>query len=103
MIAIGLTQAELAEKIGVGASYISRLECAQKSMKIITLYNLANALGVSCDALLNLESTSTHRDTIMKLLENQSGTFLEAVESIIRTCNDCFVEKDKDTTEKMCK
>ena len=43
---LGLTQAELAEKIGVNSSYISRIECAEKSMKIITLYNLAEALNL---------------------------------------------------------
>ena len=96
---LGLTQAELAEKIGVNSSYISRIECADKSMKIITLYNLAEALNVSCDALLNSESCTAHTQTIAKMLENQSVPFLEGVESIIRVCNDYFVEKDKDRQE----
>lgn len=97
---LGLTQAELAERVGVNSSYISRIECGEKSMKLITLYNLANALNVSCDALLNLESTSAHRQQIGKMLENQSAPFLEGVEAIIRVCNDYFVEKDKDVAEE---
>ena len=68
-------------------------------MKIITLYNLAEALNVSCDALLNSESCTAHTQTIAKMLENQSVPFLEGVESIIRVCNDYFVEKDKDRQE----
>ena len=33
----GMTQAQLAEKIGVGTPYISRIERGEKSMKIYTL------------------------------------------------------------------
>ena len=29
----GMTQAELAEKIGVSTAFLSRVECGQKSMK----------------------------------------------------------------------
>ena len=46
-----LTQAQLAEKIGVGVSFISRIERGEKSMKLQTLRSIAGALDASCDAL----------------------------------------------------
>ncbi|MBA4307745.1 MAG: transcriptional regulator [Sphingopyxis sp.] len=43
----GLTQEALAEKSGLSQQYISGLENGQRNPTIVTLYELANALGVS--------------------------------------------------------
>lgn len=48
----GLTQAELAEKVGVGTSFISRVERGQKRMRIETLLLVAAAMHISVDLLL---------------------------------------------------
>jgi transcriptional regulator with XRE-family HTH domain len=44
--AAGLTQAELAAKMGVDRAYVSALELGGRNPTIITLWHLAKALGV---------------------------------------------------------
>jgi len=43
----GLTQEQLAERSGLSQQYLSKLEQGQRNPTIVTLYELANALGVS--------------------------------------------------------
>lgn len=45
-IAAGLTQAELAERMGVDRGYVSGLELGQRNPTIVTLWHTAQALGV---------------------------------------------------------
>lgn len=45
-IAAGLSQAELAERMGVDRAYVSGLELGQRNPTILTLWQLAEALGV---------------------------------------------------------
>ena len=55
--AAGLTQAALAEIIGISTAFVSRVERGQKKMKVETLYATAKALNVSVDALLSTDVT----------------------------------------------
>jgi len=48
----GLTQEELAEKLGVGWRYVSRAERGE-NLTLQTMVKIANALGVRVKALLN--------------------------------------------------
>jgi transcriptional regulator with XRE-family HTH domain len=41
----GLTQEDLAERSGFGQNYISSLECGRRNPTVITLFELARALG----------------------------------------------------------
>jgi transcriptional regulator with XRE-family HTH domain len=43
----GLTQEQLAERSGLSQQYISGLEQGRRNPTIVTLYELATALGVS--------------------------------------------------------
>ncbi len=45
--AAGLTQEQLAERSGFSQQYISKLEQGRRNPTVVTLYELANALGVS--------------------------------------------------------
>jgi transcriptional regulator with XRE-family HTH domain len=45
-IAAGLTQTELAAKMGVDRAYISGLELGQRNPTVVTLWHIAQALGV---------------------------------------------------------
>lgn len=45
-IAAGLSQAGLAERMGVDRAYISGLELGQRNPTIVTLWHIAKALGV---------------------------------------------------------
>ena len=52
----GLSQIELAEKIGAFGPYISDLEKGHKSPMLSTLAKLAEALGTSPDSLISVNS-----------------------------------------------
>jgi len=45
-IAAGLTQAALAEPMGVDRAYVSGLEPGQRNPTVVTLWHIAQALGV---------------------------------------------------------
>lgn len=51
----GLTQAELAKRIGKDSSYISKLENNETKGNLDTLSDIAQALGVSLHDLLSQE------------------------------------------------
>jgi len=45
-IAAGLTQASLAERMGVDRAYVSGLESGQRNPTVVTLWHITKALGV---------------------------------------------------------
>lgn len=51
-VGAGLSVAELARRVGVSGPFISQLEAGRSSLSIPTLYRVAEALGVSPNALL---------------------------------------------------
>jgi ribosome-binding protein aMBF1 (putative translation factor) len=59
-IAAGLSQAELAERMGVDRAYVSGLELGQRNPTILTLWHLAVALGVKLKPLFE-EKVSVRR------------------------------------------
>ena len=48
----GLTQDQLAEKVGTERSHISALERAEKGPALATLFSLANGLGMPASELI---------------------------------------------------
>ena len=48
----GVTQQELAEKLGMTAKYISNIECGSKTPKLEIFVAIANALQVDANTLL---------------------------------------------------
>lgn len=93
--AAGLTQATLAEKIGISTAFVSRVERGQKKMKVETLYATAKVLNVSVDALLSTESSAAQLANINQLLAGQSDEYLEGIERMIRVCIEEFEPKEK--------
>lgn len=93
--AAGLTQATLAEKIGISTAFVSRVERGQKKMKVETLYATAKVLNVSVDALLSTESSAEQLANINQLLAGQSDEYLEGIERMIRVCIEEFEPKEK--------
>jgi transcriptional regulator with XRE-family HTH domain len=43
----GLTQEQLAERSGLSQQYLSKLESGRRNPTVVTLYEIATALGVS--------------------------------------------------------
>jgi transcriptional regulator with XRE-family HTH domain len=54
-IAAGLTQANLAERMGVDRAYVSGLELGQRNPTVLTLWHITKALGVRLNALFEEE------------------------------------------------
>lgn len=69
----GLTQAELADRAGVAANYVSRLEAARIAPSIDTLERLAEALATTAHDLLPLGDPPDSRGA----LEDRSRELLE--------------------------
>lgn len=51
-----LTQEALAERSGLSQQYISDLECGRRNPTIVSLWELAQALGVTPDRLIAPET-----------------------------------------------
>ncbi len=49
---IGLSQEDLAEKMGVNSQYISRIECGRANMSLKKIVELTNFLGVDIKDIL---------------------------------------------------
>lgn len=91
--AAGMTQAQLAEAVGVGNAFISRVERGNKLMKLEKLYMTAEVLGVSCDALPYAECEDIQIKNISRMLSGQSPVMILGVEQIVRVCVKYFKEK----------
>jgi transcriptional regulator with XRE-family HTH domain len=57
-LAAGLTQAALAERMGVDRAYISGLELGQRNPTVVTLWHLTKALGVRLQTFFDEERPS---------------------------------------------
>ena len=98
----GLTREQLAEKVGVSTTFYANLECGNKMMSVITLRKLADALGVSTDALLYEERPCENIARIQTILRTQPASLVTFSERLIQLCVDCFsqsTEKEKTTDE----
>ena len=64
--ALGLSQADVAERLGLSLEFVGRIERGVALPSVPTLVSLVQVLGVSSDVLLGLGServTHTHRST----------------------------------------
>lgn len=95
----GMTQAQLAEKIGVSTAFVSRVERGQKMMKVRTLYAVMQALNVSCDALFCQDAAASHAENIRLLLTNLPKEYLPSIEKMIRLCVEEFSPKERTFTD----
>lgn len=69
-------------------------------MKVQTLYETAQALHVSCDALLTTDDMHSRLENIWMLIAEQPEAYLEGFEKLIRVCAEEFVSKDKDAYDR---
>ena len=89
----GLTQADLAERVGVGTAFISRVERGQKRMRVETLVAVAEALNVSVDLLLYRKSMNAQLQTLSHMLEGCSPEFVDGIIMLVRVCLEKFEHK----------
>lgn len=70
--ALGLTQDQLAEQLGVTAQAVSKWENDQSCPDITTLPKLAEIFGITTDELLGVERTKVHEAEIVTKEETES-------------------------------
>ncbi len=96
----GLTQEQLSECTGLTTGTISKIERGTMSVMINTLCSIAEALHVTCDALLYPQTPATSIKNIEYLLKGQNAEFVTAMENMIRFCVSNFECKPPSDTEK---
>ena len=82
----GMTQAQLAEQINVGTTFISRVERGEKYVSIKVLQSLTETFHVSYDALLRSPEAQTSLQNIHVLLDGRSDAYIAWAEQILRAC-----------------
>lgn len=58
-IAAGISQAELADRMGIDRAYVSGLELGQRNPTVVTLWHICQALGVKLRSFFDEEKTRT--------------------------------------------
>ena len=56
-----LTQAEVAERVGIDVTHISRLERGLSNPSLLTAYRICNVLNISLDFLFASQSTRSNK------------------------------------------
>ena len=80
-IRAGLTQAQVAEKIGVAPSSYSFYESGKREPDVLKIKQIAAVLGVTGDDLLGIELASTY---IMERLTNEESEMLDKYRALPR-------------------
>ena len=85
-----MTQEELAEKVDISASHMSVVERGKKGVKVETLVNIANALDVSPNELLQDVAIHAQTDTaneltakIMRLPADRRAVALNVLKALV--------------------
>ena len=89
--AAGMTQADLAEKLGISTSFLGHIERGTRKASLDTLVKMANELGVSLDSL-----DSQLRDSGISYSRQQKLALREAVKTLAENL-DAFIDNDKPT------
>ena len=80
----GFTQDDVAEKAGISTSYYANLERDNKSMSLLVLRKLADALEVSTDSILYANTSQSRLQNILSILSNKPESFIIGSEEILR-------------------
>ena len=80
----GFTQDDVAEKGGISTSYYANLERDNKSMSLLVLRKLADALEVSTDSILYANTSQSRLQNILSILRNKPESFIIGAEEILR-------------------
>lgn len=93
-IKAGLTQEELAERVGISPNYLSAIERGVKLIRLDKLVYVINELNCTADDILidvlkksYEKKTSALLDTISKLPEKEQKRIYEVLNALITTAN----------------
>ena len=82
--ALGFTQAELSEMIGISKKYLSRIECGKQLPSVVIVARMCEALCVSADALLSLDRSIKFNNSIHKEIDDFSIYEQKQITEIIK-------------------
>ena len=83
----GLSQEELAERIGISTTHMSHIETGNTKLSLPVFVDIAAALEVRTDELLDtpaVETTSTSLDDIAAVLERCSAQKAKVIADIVK-------------------
>lgn len=83
----GMSQADLAAKAGIDLPRISNIELGKVVMRIPTFFKIAEALEVSADHLLRLntpESKTVYQGEFLKIVEDCTPQEIESLLTIVQ-------------------
>lgn len=93
-IKAGLTQEELAEKVGISPNYLSAIERGVKLVRLDKLVCVINEINCTADDILMdvikksyEKKTSVLLDTLSKLPEHEQKRIYEVINALISTAN----------------
>ncbi len=98
-IAAGLSQTELAARIGTATSHISRIETGKSDIKISSLIRIIEVLQVSADDLLQANVPTVNCKNqwqLQELLSDCSPSQMKTIEHLIRDVKDAMTKSDDD-------
>lgn len=78
--AIGMTMKDVAKQAGLTEGFISQIERGISTPSLMTLYNVANALGTSIDSFL--KQTPQHEHSIISRAGSRRGYNIETPERV---------------------
>lgn len=82
----GISQEELAEKIGISTTHMSHIETGSTKLSLAVLVSIANALDVRTDDLLNLNiNSNSSLSELSEILEGCSNEHLKIITDIVKT------------------
>ena len=84
----GLSQEELAEKVGISITHMSHIETGNTKLSLPVFAALASALEVRTDEFLDREAAETRTDAVERmaaLLETCSAQQVKVVEELVRS------------------
>lgn len=100
----GMTQEQVARRLGVGVNHLSEIERGVGGIAIGTLMELVKILNVSADYILFGEdiSSSPLSVRIQKILPHQKMYLEELINTFINCCLDeqCFLKQADGNTDK---
>lgn len=80
----GMTQAELAQKLGRTPGSISRIETGNSTIGVKLLVNIADLFSVSMEELIRPEGSLSHFNSVTHLLASMPEETLVSLEPFIR-------------------
>lgn len=98
-LAAGLSQTELAERIGTSTSHVSRIETGRSDLKISSFVKIIETLQVSADDLLqaNVPVVNDKKQwQLQELLSDCTPSQMKTIEHLIRDVKDAMTKPEDD-------